>query len=72
MAKFPSALIPTEEPCLTPNPLVTAPVPTNLFPCWLQTPELRVKIQVAPKTELSEYPPTMAVFPSALILTELP
>src|SRR5437588_3577397 len=28
--------------------LPTAPVPTSLFPCWVQTPPLRVNTQAAP------------------------
>jgi diketogulonate reductase-like aldo/keto reductase len=34
----------TEVPCLATPP---APVPTNLLPCWLHTPPLRVNERVA-------------------------
>src|SRR6516162_8589621 len=50
MAVLPSADSATEMPCWA---LPTAPVPTSLLPCWLQTPlALRVKTQAAPVTEL--------------------
>src|SRR6516165_10724508 len=62
MAVLPSADSATEMPCWAPP---TAPVPTSLLPCWVQTPlALRVKTQAAPAAELSPGPPTMAVLPS--------
>src|SRR6516165_9121906 len=77
MAVLPSAESATDMPCW---PLPTAPVPTSLLPCWLQTPLLafRVKIQAAPTPELlpalelSSGPPTMAVLPSPDSATDMP
>src|SRR6185437_2288766 len=43
----------------------TAPEPTSLPPCWLQTPPLRVNTHTAPFPPSSAYPPTTEVFPSA-------
>ncbi len=43
----------------------TAPEPTSLGPCWVQTPPLRVHTHTAPATPLSLSPPTRAVLPSA-------
>src|SRR4029077_9628716 len=60
-AVFPSADTATEFPW---NAMPTAPVPTNLAPCWLQTPPLRVYTHAAPALPLSALPPTTAVFPS--------
>src|SRR5262249_55030062 len=66
----PSADSATEMPCWA---APTAPVPTSLLPCWLQTPlALRVKTQAAPACELSPGPPTMAVLPSAESATDMP
>ena len=39
MAVLPSADSATEAPC---SAVPTAPVPTSLLPCWVQTPPLRV------------------------------
>jgi hypothetical protein len=39
MAVLPSADSATEEPCWA---FPTAPLPTSLLPCWVQTPPLRV------------------------------
>src|SRR5664280_2044297 len=69
MAAFPSAEIATEFPC---HAGPTAPAPTSLVPCCVQTPPLRVNTHTAPAPELSWYPPTTAVLPSAEIATELP
>src|SRR6516165_9419437 len=70
MAVLPSADSATEMPCWAPP---TAPVPTSLLPCWLQTPlALRLKTHAAPACELSPGPPTMAVLPSAESATEMP
>src|SRR5262245_9124139 len=62
MAVLPSADSATEMPWLA-SP--TAPVPTSFVPCWVQTPPLRLNTHAAPAFELSVYPPTMAVLPSA-------
>ena len=43
----------------------TAPEPTSLGPCWVQTPPLLVQTHTAPAELLSLDPPTMAVLPSA-------
>ena len=69
MAVLPSADSATEEPCPA---LPTAPVPTSLLRCWVQTPLLRVKTHAAPVFQLSKGPPTMAVLPSADSATEAP
>src|SRR3954447_16036165 len=61
MASLPSPVIETEIPCQV---FPIAPAPTNLFPCWLQTPPLLDQIQAAPTEPLSSTPPTMAVLPS--------
>ena len=45
MAVLPSADSATEKPW---KAAPTAPVPTSLLPCWVQTPLLRVKTHVAP------------------------
>ena len=50
----------------------TAPVPTSLAPCWVQTPPLRVQTHAAPASPLSQRPPTMAVLPSAERETDWP
>jgi hypothetical protein len=52
----------TDQPC---SAIPTAPVPTSLLPCWVQTPLLRVKTHAAPTFPLSPGPPIMAVLPSA-------
>src|SRR5450759_1713700 len=52
--------------------LPTAPVPTSLLPCWVQTLPLRVKTHAAPVPLLSVNPPTMAVLPSADSATDQP
>src|ERR1017187_9962814 len=62
MAVLPSAERDTEEPC---RAFPTAPEPTSLVPCWVQTPPLLVQTHAAPAPPLSIYPPTMAVLPSA-------
>src|SRR6516165_3977745 len=67
-AVSPSSDSATDQPCAAP----TAPVPTSLLPCWVQTPPLRVKTQAAPACELSPGPPTMAVVPSPDSATERP
>jgi hypothetical protein len=69
MAVLPSPDSATEVPC---RALPTAPVPTSLVPCWVQTPPLRVKTHAAPARELSLSPPTIAVLPSADSATEVP
>src|SRR5580692_6908990 len=69
MAVLPSADSATEAPC---EAAPTAPVPTSLLPCWVQTPPLWVKTHAAPANELSPFPPTMAVLPSADSATEAP
>src|SRR5262245_22903871 len=68
-AVFPSADIATEAPCCAGS---TAPAPTSLVPRWLHTPPLRVHTHAAPAIPLSPYPPTTAVFPSAVTATEFP
>ena len=45
MAVLPSADSATEPPC---SACPTAPVPTSLLPCWVQTPPLRVNTHAAP------------------------
>ena len=47
-AKF--GAIAAAAPWMTFGPI--APLPTNLLPCWVQTPPLRVKTQTAPSPEL--------------------
>src|SRR5450759_5207168 len=69
MAVLPSAERDTERPWLA---APTAPEPTSLVPCWVQTPALLVQTHAAPALPLSEYPPTMAVLPSAETDTETP
>src|SRR5580704_13525275 len=69
MAVFPSADNAADEPCPA---FVAAPVPTNLLPCWVQIPPLRVKTHAAPAPELSSNPPTIAVLPSPDSATEKP
>src|SRR5436190_6469036 len=76
MAVLPSAERETETPCAEP---LTAPDPTSLGPCWLQTPPLLCHTHTAPSASLpgasgwlSSGPPTMAVFPSADSDTEYP
>src|ERR1700756_1609629 len=75
MAVLPSADNATEVPWWA---FPSAPVPTSLLPCWLQTPPLWVKTQAAPTSELlpslklSSGPPTMAVLPSPESATEAP
>ena len=69
MAVLPSADSATERPCPA-SP--TAPVPTSLLPCWVQTPPLRVKTHAAPVPSCRPDPPTMAVLPSADSATEMP
>src|ERR1039458_8123995 len=49
-AVFPSEDNATEPPC-SENP--TEPVPTNLPPCWLHAPPVRVNTHVAPTLLLS-------------------
>jgi hypothetical protein len=68
-AVFPSAESATDVPCPA-FPL--ALIPTSLFPCWLQTPFVRVNTHAAPAAALLERPPTSAVFPSAERATEEP
>jgi hypothetical protein len=50
MAVLPSSDNATEAPCLA---FPTAPLPTSLLPCWVQTPLLRVKTHAAPVFEVS-------------------
>ena len=50
----------------------TAPEPTSLGPCWVQTPPLLVQTHAAPAILLSPNPPTRAVLPSAERDTEVP
>src|SRR5450759_5113421 len=69
MAVLPSAERDTERPRLA---APTAPEPTSLVPCWVQTPALLVQTHAAPALPLSAYPPTMAVLPSAETDTEVP
>src|SRR5271167_2061305 len=69
MAVLPSADNATEWPWPA---APTAPVPTSLLPCWVQTPLLRVKTHTAPATPLSPRPPTKALLPSAESATEKP
>ena len=64
---LPSADNASEEPC---RAFPTAPAPTSLLPCWVQTGPLRVKIHAAPLEELSRGPLMMAVLPSADSATE--
>src|SRR5207249_196095 len=68
-AVLPSAESATDSPC---SAIPTAPVPTSLLPCWVQTPLLLVKTHTAPANELSPSPPTKAVLPSAESATEKP
>src|SRR6266511_473018 len=79
MTMLPSADSATEVPW---RALATAPVPTSLSPCCVQTPPLRVNTHAAPAaprpkgTErshgLSPGPRTMAVLPSAERATDAP
>src|SRR5450830_262906 len=69
MAVLPSAERDTERPWLA---APTAPEPTSLVPCWVQTPALLVQTHAAPAELWSKYPPTMAVLPSAERDTETP
>src|ERR1019366_2625566 len=69
MAVLPSAERDTEKPC---QALPTAPEPTSLDPCWVQTPPLLVQTHAAPTLLPSEYPPTIAVLPSDERDTEMP
>src|SRR5262245_12492002 len=73
----------TEKPCW---PKPTAPLPTNLLPCWVQTLLLRVNTHAAPAPlpsprmgrdqpvgpGLWHAPPTMAVLPEPDSATEKP
>src|SRR5262249_4684986 len=67
IAVLPSADNATDRPWRS---LKTEPVPTNLLPCWLHTPPLRVKTHAAPVLEKSPGPPRMAVLPSRETATE--
>jgi hypothetical protein len=69
MAVLPSPDSATDQPWFA---APTAPVPTSLLPCWVQTPRLRVKTHADPVFALSSGPPTMAVLPSADSETDLP
>src|ERR1700704_4608007 len=77
MAVLPSAESATEAPC---RALPTAPEPTSLGPCCIQTPPLLVQIHAAPTAlrqqgapeVLSALPPMMAVAPSAESATDAP
>jgi hypothetical protein len=69
IAVLPSADSATDMPW---QAFPTAPVPTRLFPCCLQTPLLRVNTQAAPVLPLSDHPPTIAVLPSADSATDIP
>src|SRR5215213_11677236 len=66
---LPSAEMDTDLPCPAPP---TAPEPTSLFPCCVQTPPLLVQTHTAPREKLSCSPPTIAVLPSAEMDTETP
>src|ERR1700720_4776840 len=68
MAVSPSADSATDKPWPA---FPTAPVPTSLLPCWVQTPPLRMKTHAAPFAS-SPNPPTTAVLPSADSATEMP
>src|ERR1017187_1449545 len=78
MAVLPSAERDTDWPLADPNPTnptggpTTAPEPTSLVPCWIQTPPLLVQTHAAPTGLLSAHPPTMAVSPLAERDTKLP
>src|SRR5271166_1369164 len=65
MAVLPSADSATDMPW---RALPTAPVPTSLWPCCVQTPPLRVKTHAAS----ARHPPTIAVLPSADRATDMP
>src|SRR6185503_14483671 len=45
-----SARLPSDERAMD-CPCATPPVPTSLFPCWVQTPTFLVKTHVAPANE---------------------
>src|ERR1043165_8669129 len=68
-AVLPSADKATDVPW---RALPPAPLPTNFFPCCVQTPPERVKIHAAPMLLLSAGPPTMAVLPSPDNATTMP
>src|ERR1019366_4027895 len=68
MAVLPSSERDTEMPWLA---IPTAPEPTSLVPCWVQTPPLLVQTHAAP-APLSGIPPMMAVLPSPERDTEAP
>jgi hypothetical protein len=55
-AVLPSPDSATDQPCCSGWGLPTAPVPTSLRPCWVQTPLLRVKTHVAPVPPLTDLP----------------
>src|SRR3954447_13193144 len=69
MAVLPSGERDTEAPCCA---APTAPVPTSLPPCGVQTPPFRVNTHAAPAFKASNGPPTRAVLPSAERDTEAP
>src|ERR1035441_8019022 len=69
MAVLKSPDIDTEDPW---NALPRAPVPTNLPPCCVHTPPMRVNTHAAPAPLLSFLPPMMAELPSAAVATEDP
>src|ERR1035437_4139953 len=69
MAVSPSPERDTEMPC---EAFPTAPEPTSLVPCWVQTPALLVQTHAAPALLLSVGPPAMDVLPSAERDTEMP
>ena len=48
MAVLPSVDSATERPCRGPKKPPTAPVPTSLLPCWVQTSPRRMKTHAAP------------------------
>src|SRR5262249_33680598 len=58
-----------EEPC---EAFPVAPVPTSLFPCWDQTPPLRVNTHTAPAPQASPGAPTMGAPPPAESATDRP
>src|SRR6516225_5687339 len=70
MAVLPSPDSATDWPWSTLGP--TAPLPTSLLPCWVQTPPLRVNTHAAPTPVLSSDPRTMEVLPSADSAPEVP
>src|SRR5258706_127186 len=69
IAVLPSEERATEKRC---SAIPTAPIPTSLAPCCVQTPPLRVNTHTAPAFVLSVNPPTIAVLPSEERATDSP